>query len=223
VKFIVGHLKIRNKFENNVNLEECFKVIIRIPKNNDLVNKNPIKPEKLTIIEDLLEKKQIDKNNYSSDNYLLITLFEILSASNYAVKFNQVTNGAENYEIKMDLENNNLNTNNNNENRVINLNDEIIRLISLEDKDHLRMYALEANRTRQSSVYFINLINSLCHNNEAFSNRLSDSFYELFKNLDYDELISLTKPFKSFISLNDNLADNRVFIYNFLNLFFIKI
>lgn len=208
VKFIVAHLKLRNKFDCEVNLEECFLFNLRIPKNKDIVNKKPLKTEKLSVLEELMEKKQMEKINVLSDNYLSLTLFEILSSSNYSNKFNQVTNSVENKDNKMEIENS---INNGiDEEKIINLSEDIIKFISLEDKDYLRMYAFEANKSRQGSVYFNNLINKLSFNNEEFSDRLFESFYELFASLDFDELACLTKPFRSFISLNDDLADNRV-------------
>ncbi len=95
VKFILAHLKLKNKLECSVNLDECFKFILRLPKNSDMVNKKPLITEKISMIEELMEKKQMEKVNVGTDNYLLITLFEILSASNYSTKFNQITNGLE--------------------------------------------------------------------------------------------------------------------------------
>lgn len=215
VKFIIAHLKLRNKFDCNINLEDCFTFNLRVPKNNEIVNKKPPKTEKLSVLEELIEKKQMEKINLLSDHYLLITLFEILSSSNYSSKLNSNQNAVENKEVVMEIEKERFISNQ--EEKIINLSEEIIKLISFEDKDHLRMYAFEASKTRQGSVYFNNLINKFSFNNEEFSNRLYESFFELFSNLDFDELACLIRPFRSFISLNDDLADIRVI---FLNLYF---
>jgi hypothetical protein len=94
----------------------------------------------------------MEKINAISDNYLLITLFEILSVSNYSTKFNQVTNESENKENKMDIENENSNVNQ--DEKIINLSSDIIKFLSIEEKTHLRMYAFEAIKTRQGSIYF---------------------------------------------------------------------
>jgi ubiquitin C-terminal hydrolase len=211
IKFIVAHLKLRNKYDCDVNLEECFTFNLRIPRNNDMVNKKPPKPEKLSVLDELMERKQMEKINVLSDNYLLITLFEILSSSNYSTIFNKSSKLAENKEIKMEIENEGINLNQ--QEKIINLSEDMIKLISLEEKEHLRMYAFEASKTRQGSVYFNNLLNKLSFNNEEFSNKLFNSFYELFANLDFDELTCLNRPFRSFISLNDDLADIRVINY----------
>jgi len=208
VKFIVVNLKLRNKFDCSINLEDCFKFNLRTPKHSDLVNKKPIKNEKLSALEELMEKKQMERLNTSSDNYLTLTLFEVLSSSNYSIQFNQVSKSNENITNKMEIETEN--PTNKEKEKIINLNEDIIKFINLEDKDHFRMYAFEANKTRQSNVYFNNLLSKFCFNNEEFSNRLFESFYELYANLDFDELLCISRPFRNFISINDNLADIRV-------------
>lgn len=227
VKFILVNLKLKNKLKCDYNLEECIYCNVRVPKHGELLSKKPIKNEKLTLFEELIEKKQQERNVGISDNYLLSILFEILAESNYIqlslniekkdqniieINTQEVESGNTLNKIDKEISNRNIE-------KLINLTNEDYNMIKLEDKDSFRIFALESGKSRQGIIYLNNLINKFCFNNKEFSRKLFEMFMENFTLYDFDDLIHIMKPFRSFLSIMDDLADLRVINY-FINKFY---
>ena len=232
IKFVISTIRLKYKLKCDINPEESLSAFLRPPLHKELVNKNPIVSEKLSFIEEIMEKKQMEKNGSGSDSFLLLGLFEVLSETDYVEKSylynynnndnidvnsnpdniinNNATENSTSSVDKMQIDNDENNSDNSIHVNKIQLSKEIVNLLNIENSENLRLFAIDSIRSRLGSVYLQNLINKFCFNNEKFSDKIFEAFYENFSNLDSDEILQLLRVFRGFITLNDDLAETRV-------------
>lgn len=220
--YTIAIFRIRNKFVCELNPEEEIKTPnLRPPKHNDMLNKKPVKIEKLTLFEELIEKRQADRIGAISDSYLFLTFIEILSGTNYhKIIIQKEMENTSQSQSNMALDNNdefsilqdNVNINNNSE-ELISLTENLIKFINIENQENFRMFAFEANKNRLGIVYFSNLITKFSFNNQEYSEKIFNLFFENFINYDFDDISMLMRIFRNFISINDNYSDLRVNYY----------
>jgi ubiquitin carboxyl-terminal hydrolase 9/24 len=189
IQLIITHYEFKNKPSKGNELEDIVKFTIREAKSKGLSYKSMNKKERISPIEELLEKKALEKNLQPTDMYLLFTLIELIRSSDINI------NGENMYRITCAG------------NNILKLSDR--GLIDLKDESILKMFLGEV-KSRLSMIHISNLFSYLCFNNQTTTNLILNTLMELLTNGDSFEIDNILRIFKNFLLINDDLREIRI-------------
>lgn len=182
--------------KNDVQVNDILRGNIKYEtgKHKEIYQKLMSHPDRSSYLEDLQEKKHWEKLPGSSNSSILMTYCEILRS------IKQLTS------TTSTLENNNLYYNNYN----IEVPKELKTLLQF-NKPILKALLNEC-RNKITSHSFGNLVGYISFNNSEISNTIQTILLESIESNDYSELENSTmKVFFNFLSIEDNLREQRVF------------
>lgn len=234
------HLLINPKYNYskndncNLKIQELAKELNSISNTLDVLNTHKIlstklmnKTDKLTNLEEGIEKKNQEKLQYSRhENYSYSTLLEVL----LTVKLDKPSNNNSNKRNSSSTINTiassnttnttNINTNNTNINTntdiISNIQDNklllpfsLLKKLDITYNPFLHNLLLEA-KTRTSEIQVTNFIIAISTNNIINTSLIIDTFKTLLNDLDFNELEIIMRIIKSFLMINDSLTNKRI-------------
>jgi ubiquitin carboxyl-terminal hydrolase 9/24 len=190
IQLILTHYEFKNKQTKGNELEDIIKFTIREGKSKELSYKSMSKKERISPLEELIEKKTLEKNQTPTDIYLLITLIELIRSSDINPdneNLYRVVSGANSTVLTLSEQN----------------------LINLKDESVIKMFLSEI-KSRLGMIHVSNLFSYLCYNNQSMSGMILTILLELLNNGDSFEIDNILRIFKNFLLINDQLKDARI-------------
>jgi ubiquitin carboxyl-terminal hydrolase 9/24 len=185
VEYLVTYLNVKYK-RAIPETEDLFKVIIREAQTKELSYKSMSKKERISPLEELLEKKALEKNQPPTDIYLLLTLIELIRASDINSAADNLYRIYTNNALKLA------------DSGTVNFDEELIKLI------------LNEVRSRQSMIHVAKLLGYLCFNEQNMSSMVLKILLDILNVNDSFEIDNTLKIFKSYLLIEDSLKEARV-------------
>lgn len=181
-----NEVKLLSEIVNKLEIETKHKI---------LSTKFMNKVDKLTNIEEILEKKQIEKVISSKhDQYLFMTLIEILCCSkldspNKTNKLNKCLIDSEENKLLLDYS--------------------TLKKVEFESSNFI-LTLLSEVKIKPTSVLVSKLILQMCYNNPVTTSIYIDCYKKLLHFNDFFELDGIMRCLKSFLLIDDSLSTKRV-------------
>jgi hypothetical protein len=158
------------------------------------------KVEKLTAIDELIEKKKLENNPPSNIQYLMILFSDLIRTS----KFNDKVDPTSQSNLPF------INTFNG---QLYTPTIEEKSLIRFNNTTILKFYINEA-RTKQTGISIGKLFSYMCYNNSEITNTMQEVLINMIDDMEHSEVENVLKIYKYFLLTDDNFKEQRVIIYN---------
>jgi len=195
-KNLMAGFNLPNRSMQSPNLiEESLKIKLREPKHKELSVKSMNKTEKLSPLEEMMEKKQIEKGFIPTDIYLLITLCEILRSTDLSEKWENNPYKDEKLTCL----------------RPLKLDDELRNWFNFKDKQIIR-YLINECKTKHTAIHLSKLFLYISWESLEISSEIIQILCEYLNSLDMGELDIVIKLYRNIVLIQDSLNESRVSI-----------
>lgn len=174
------------------------KLMVSVPSHAFLSVIRMAKTQKLTAIEEIIEKKKIENNPPANIIYLMLIFSDLIRTSRFNDKLD--TNSIANVLY--------LNTN---PSQLYTPSTEEKCLIRFSNTQILKFYLNEV-KSKQSAISLGKLFNYMCFNNNENNSSILEILITYIDDLEHNEVEYVLKIFKFFLLIDDNIRDQRVII-----------
>jgi hypothetical protein len=186
---------INKSNECDISLKEKLKLEYKNPSHYVLNEKRMNRVDRLSAIEELIEKKHGERLlTNKSDYYLIMTYSDLISNSDLNSNVNKSL-----FSVSPLIKDNG---------------NPLSKYLKFSNPSYVKLLFNEV-KSKVAALNFIKMIEYLCYNNIEYTNTFQGVLFDYFYNCDSYELEYVMIIFKKFLFINDSLKDTRVkYLFN---------